>query len=96
MSVGLVYAAALGRLAGRTPADVAARHTEILTSLGLPVTYPSAGGQAWPRLLTAMRRDKKSRGALLRFVVLDDLATPGRLEGPDEALLEAAFAELAS
>ena len=96
VSVGLVYAAALGRLAGRTPPDVAARHTEILTALGLPVSYPGADGQAWPRLLTAMRRDKKSRGALLRFVVLDDLATPGRLEGPDEALLEAAFAELAT
>jgi 3-dehydroquinate synthase len=38
-----------------------------------------------------MRRDKKSRGSTLRFVVLDDLARPGRLEGPDEALLRAAY-----
>ena len=28
----------------------------------------------WPQLLAAMRRDKKSRGTLLRFVVLDDSA----------------------
>jgi 3-dehydroquinate synthase len=41
-----------------------------------------------------MRRDKKSRGALLRFVVLEDLARPTRLEGPDETLLREAYAAL--
>ena len=41
-----------------------------------------------------MRRDKKNRGDLLRFVVLDDLARPGRLEGPDPALLQAAYSEV--
>ncbi len=34
---------------------------------------------------------KKSRGALLRFVVLDALADPGRLEGPDESMLQDAY-----
>ncbi|WP_233152704.1 hypothetical protein, partial [Mycobacterium sp. NS-7484] len=29
----------------------------------------------------------------LRFVVLDGLAKPGRLEGPDPSLLAAAYAE---
>ena len=43
---------------------------------------------------TAMRRDKKSRGSTLRFVVLDGLARPVRLEGPDPALLQAAYAEI--
>ena len=38
-----------------------------------------------------MRRDKKSRGALLRFVVLEDVARPVRLEGPDEAWLHEAY-----
>ena len=42
-----------------------------------------------------MRRDKKTRGDLLRFVVLDDLARPARLEGPDPSLLVAAYTELA-
>jgi 3-dehydroquinate synthase len=31
---------------------------------------------------------------VLRFVVLDGLAKPGRLEGPDPALLAAAYAEV--
>ena len=31
---------------------------------------------------------------MLRFVVLDGLAKPGRLEGPDPALLAAAYAEV--
>ena len=45
----------------------------------------------WDDLLTAMRRDKKSRGSTLRFVVLDGLARPTRLAGPDDALLQAAY-----
>jgi 3-dehydroquinate synthase len=38
-----------------------------------------------------MRRDKKSRGSTLRFVVLDGLAEPTRLVGPDDVLLQAAY-----
>jgi 3-dehydroquinate synthase len=95
VSVGLVFAAELGRLAGRLPDGVADRHRTVLQSLGLPTTY-AGGTDAWPRLLEAMRVDKKSRGDLLRFVVLDDLAKPGRLEGPDPALLQAAYAEVAA
>ena len=41
-----------------------------------------------------MKRDKKSRGSLLRFVVLDALAEPSRLEGPDESMLQAAYAQI--
>jgi 3-dehydroquinate synthase len=92
VSVGMVFAAELGRLAGRTPEPVADRVRSVLALLGLPLTYRQ---DRWPQLLEAMRRDKKSRGDLLRFVVLDDLARPGRLEGPDPALLVAAYAELA-
>jgi 3-dehydroquinate synthase len=43
-----------------------------------------------------MRVDKKARGDLLRFVVLDGVAKPSTLEGPDPALLAAAYAEVAS
>jgi 3-dehydroquinate synthase len=89
VSVGLVYAAELARLTGRLAPDVAERHRTVLSTLGLPTTYRS---DRWDRLLDAMRRDKKSRGSTLRFVVLDALARPGRLEGPDEGLLRAAYA----
>ena len=41
-----------------------------------------------------MRVDKKARGRVLRFVVLDGLAMPGLLEGPDDALLESAYAKV--
>ncbi len=87
-----MYAAALARRAGRLDAATADRHAAVLTRLGLPVRYAGAG---WDELLAAMRVDKKARGARLRFVVLDGLAEPGRLEGPDEELLRAAYAEVA-
>ncbi len=93
VSVGLVFAAELGRLAGRLDDATAERHRTVLAALGLPTTYRQ---DRWDQLLTAMRRDKKTRGDLLRFVVLDGLAQPARLEGPDPALLHAAYTELAT
>ncbi|HEX2314318.1 MAG TPA: 3-dehydroquinate synthase [Thermomonospora sp.] len=92
VAIGMVYAAELGRLAGRLDEDVVARHRSVLQSVGLPTSYPA---DAWPALRDAMRVDKKARGATLRFVVLDGLARPGRLEGPDEELLAAAYREIA-
>ncbi|MFC5723314.1 3-dehydroquinate synthase [Streptomyces gamaensis] len=93
VSVGMVFAAELGRIAGRLDDATADRHRAILTSVGLPVTYR---GDQWPRLLETMKIDKKSRGDLLRFIVLDGLAKPAVLEGPDPALLLAAHAEIAA
>ncbi|GAB3958813.1 3-dehydroquinate synthase [Micromonospora vulcania] len=93
VSVGLVYAAALARLAGRLDAPTAERHRTVLAALGLPVSYPA---DAWPQLLAAMRVDKKARGSRLRFVVLDGLARPAMLEGPTDALLAAAYDEVAT
>jgi 3-dehydroquinate synthase len=89
VAVGLVYAGELGRLAGRTPPALVTRTRAVLTSVGLPTTY---AGAPWAELRAAMSRDKKTRGTTLRFVVLDDLAVPGRLEGPTEAQLEQAYA----
>ena len=50
---------------------------------------------AWPQLLATMQRDKKSRGGMLRFIVLDDIAKPTVLQAPDESLLFAAYQEVA-
>jgi len=91
VSVGLVFAAELGRLAGRLDDGTADRHRAILTSLGLPVDYDA---DALPQLLEYMAGDKKNRAGVLRFVVLDGLGKPGRLEGPDPALLAAAYSEI--
>ncbi|MGW5644162.1 3-dehydroquinate synthase [Saccharopolyspora sp. NPDC003752] len=88
VSVGLVFAAELARLAGRLDDETADRHKRVLDLLGLPTSYdPDALGQ----LLEAMRVDKKTRSGVLRFVVLDGLAKPGRLEGPDPSLIAAAY-----
>jgi 3-dehydroquinate synthase len=91
VSVGLVFAAELGRLAGRLDDATADRHRAVLTSLGLPVTYEPG---VLAELVEIMAGDKKTRSGVLRFVVLDGLAKPGRLEGPDPALLAAAYAEI--
>jgi len=89
VSVGLVFAAELGRLAGRLDDASVQRHRDVLTALGLPVTYDA---DALPELLRYMAGDKKNRAGTLRFVVLDGIAKPGRLEGPDPALVAAAYA----
>lgn len=91
VAVGLVFAAELARLTGRLSDELVERHRRILTSLGLPVSYPAG---RWPSLLAVMRRDKKARGGMLRFIVLDDLARPTVLAGPDESLLFAAYQEI--
>jgi shikimate kinase / 3-dehydroquinate synthase len=91
VSVGLVFAAALGRLPGRLDGATADRHRAVLAALGLPTTYRGAGRE---ELLAAMRVDKKARGSTLRFVVLDGLARPGILADPEPALLDAAFEEV--
>ncbi|MEE6272210.1 3-dehydroquinate synthase [Georgenia sp. MJ206] len=88
VAVGMVFAAELALAAGRLSSDDVARHRAILTSLGLPVTYR---GDRWPELLEAMGRDKKSRGSMLRFVVLDGIGSPGRLADPAPELLAAAY-----
>ena len=91
VSVGMVYVAELARLTGHLTGEageaLVARHRSVLTAVGLPITYRD---DRWPDLLTAMRRDKKTRGSQLRFVVLDGLADPARLEGPSENDLRAA------
>lgn len=91
VAIGLVYAAELSHLDGRVGRDVVERTRSILTSVGLPTAYRK---EAWPELRDHMRVDKKSRGATLRFVVLDGIAKVSRLENPSEELLEAAYREV--
>ena len=91
VSVGLVFVAALARLAGRLDPSTADEHGRILRDLGLPTAYAA---NRFDVLLDAMRVDKKSRGDRLRFVVLDAIGSPGLLEGPSTELLAAAYAEV--
>ncbi|MBK9740239.1 MAG: 3-dehydroquinate synthase [Actinobacteria bacterium] len=91
VSVGMMYVAELAALGGRLSEKDVDRHRSVLTSLGLPTTY--APGH-WDELYSSMAVDKKSRGSLLRFVVLQGIGHPMVLEGPDPALLAAAYASI--
>lgn len=92
ISIGMVFAAELARLSGRLSDAEADRHRTILDSLGLPTSYPAG---RWPALLATMRRDKKARGSMLRFIVLDAVGKPSVMQAPDESLLFAAYQEVA-
>jgi 3-dehydroquinate synthase len=91
VSIGMVYAAALGRLAGRLDEETAERHATVLRSVGLPTSW---SGAPYDELLAVMRLDKKTRGDTLRFLVLDGLARPAVFTGPSEELLRAAYASV--
>jgi 3-dehydroquinate synthase len=93
VSVGLVFAAALARRAGRLDPATVERHERVLRKLGLPVRYRA---DAWPDLHAAMRVDKKARGSRLRFVVLDAPAQPSILDNPADDLLRAAYSEVSA
>lgn len=92
VAVGLVYAAALGRLTGRLDDATAERHRAVLTALGLPTGYRA---DAYEQLLDTMRIDKKARGNRLRFVLLEGLARPVSVTEPPAEILSAAYQEVA-
>jgi 3-dehydroquinate synthase len=91
VAVGMMFVAELAALGGRLTDEEVERHRRILGLLGLPTTY--APGQ-WEALYSAMALDKKTRGSLLRFVVLNGIGNPIVWEGPDPALLVAAYASI--
>ena len=93
ISIGMMFAAELSRLTRHLSDAAVDRHRRILDSLDLPTSYPAG---RWPSLLATMKRDKKARGALMRFIVLDDIGRPTTLQGPDESILFAAYQEIAS
>jgi 3-dehydroquinate synthase len=92
VAIGMVFAAEVGRLAGRLSAADVALHKEIITAVGLPVTYR---GDAWPELRATMSLDKKARGARLRMVILDGIGNPVIYDDPAEDLLATAYGAVA-
>lgn len=88
ISIGMVYVAEIAHRTGRIDDELLARHRSILTTLGLPTTYRPG---IWEALSATMRVDKKTRGDQLRFVVLDGLAQPVILAGPEESLILDAY-----
>ncbi len=91
ISVGMVFAAELARIAGSLSDEVVDRHRRILESLTLPVDYPLG---RWKTLLATMQRDKKARAGMIRFIVLEAVGKPTVLAGPEEPILFAAYQEV--
>ena len=93
IAIGMMFAAELSRLTRSLDDAAVDRHRRILDSLSLPTGYPAG---RWPSLLATMQRDKKARGGMLRFIVLDAIGRPTTLNGPEEALLFTAYQEIAT
>lgn len=93
ISIGMLFAAELSRLTRGLSDEAVDRHRSIFRSLGLPIEYPAG---RWPTLLATMQRDKKARGSLLRFVLLEGIGRPVVSGVADDSLLFSAFQEIAS
>ena len=93
VAIGLVFAAYLAVQSGVLADEVAQLHKEILSNLGLPITYSR---ELWPELRSSMSIDKKSRSGTLRFVAISEIGKTLRLEAPSESDLQAAYERLCS
>jgi len=91
VSVGIMFVAELANIAGRLSDVDLQVHRDVLEVIGLPTTYPAG---RWDSLFSTMKVDKKARGDLMRFVVLDGIGKPAILEGPDPSLLFSAYSNL--
>lgn len=93
VAVGMCFVAEYARLAGRLDDATVERHRTILQGIGLPTTYDEG---VFPELLKTMAGDKKNHSGMIRLVVLDGIANPGRAEGPDPSLMTAAYAAISA
>jgi len=92
VAIGCVFAAEVAHRVLGLPRDVVDRHRAAFAGVGLPVTY---SGAAWDDLHTLMLRDKKTRGASLRMVLLRGLGDVTIVKDPPEDALREAYAALA-
>lgn len=88
VAVGMVFAAELSNLLGYIDRDLVDYHRSLLGALGLPTSW---GGGSWSDVLALMHRDKKARGNMLRFVVLDRVGHVIHLENSPMEAVEEAF-----
>ena len=88
VAIGMVFVAELAKLDGKIDEALVLRHVALLEKYNLPITYK---GGDWNELLAHMANDKKSRGSLIRFVVLTGVGSTVRLEGPSSQLLKQSY-----
>ena len=90
VSIGLIYAAELSRRFSGLSNEEADRHREILNTLELPITYQPG---VWDSLYQIMQSDKKKKSTTIRFVTLQGLGKPTRLEDTNERELREIYLE---
>lgn len=93
VAVGMMFVALLARNRGLIDDSLVALHRSILEEVGLPVTY-DADPSAFDELYEGMTHDKKNRDGRIRFVVLEGIGRPTRLEDATVDELRSAYTEL--
>jgi 3-dehydroquinate synthase len=93
VAIGMVFVAELAASRGLIDPAAVALHRDLLSRFNLPITFDR---QAWSKLLPMLSLDKKTRGNMLRFVVLDGIGSTIRLEDLSSAELDAAYEMIAS
>ena len=88
VAVGMVFAAELAHILGYIDQDLVDYHRSLLSSLGLRTSW---SGGSYQEVLALMHRDKKARGRMLRFVVLEGVGHPVHLEDPPADAVREAF-----
>ena len=91
--VGMVFAAQLAKNLGCLTCEDVKYHKDLLSSLGLPICWTSSTDSEtmFNNVLDLMHKDKKARGNILRFVILDGIANPIHLENPPIEAVRDAF-----
>lgn len=82
---GMRFAARLGAAVAETPLELVAAQDELLDALGLPALSWAASPE---EMLEAMKRDKKTRGGRVRFVLPRDVGRWDVQNVGDDVLLE--------
>lgn len=88
VAVGMMFIAALSHARGLIDEDLLKRHREIISSVGLPVDYE---GGHFEELYSAMTVDKKNKGGHIRFVAINSVGDPTRIEDANDAEIRAAY-----
>lgn len=88
VSVGMVYAAELAHLLGMIDQDLVDMHRDILRAAGLPTSWHH---DSFDDVLALMHKDKKARGNMLRFVLLDGIGSVQHVENPPADAVAEAF-----
>jgi len=91
VAIGCVFAAEVAHRVLGLPREVVDRHRAAFAGVGLPVNY---SGASWDDLRPLMSRDKKTRGASLRMVLLRGLGDVTIAKDPPEDALRDAFEAL--